>query len=367
MLHEHRGHGALGHAAPLLGLCRARTCFAGLADIDNLAYRAGKFHEVPKRTNEFQEMVAIIHSHLSGDAVITESKMLKDLVSGEEREVDTCIETTTAGYPVIISIECRDHKRKQSVGWVEEMNSKHQRLPTNVLVLASSSGFSKSAITKAKSFGITTVVPGELEPGAFGSEIVGKLDALCMKTFALTAAESRFWVEGTDDSPAETVLAFPTMAIFRADGTAVALAQSLANAMVQKLNVDNDAFRDALGDEKSFTVGTESPHLLDPETGKPHDIFLQAEEPTGPNLRRIERIEVTGPADVVVAEIPLTHRELQAQKAGEFQRTGYAAGLAEFGDGSVLVVATETPTGERRVTTRVIPGRQADKDEDAAS
>lgn len=312
-------------------------------------------------------MVAIIHSHLSGDAVVTESKMLVDLVSGEEREVDTCIEDVAGGHRVIVSIECRDHQRRQSVGWVEEMNSKHDRLPTNVLVLASSSGFTKSAIAKARSFGITTVVPGELEPGAFGSEIIGKLAAVWMKTFTLTAAKVRLWVEETDGRPAEIVRAFPDNVIFRADGSEVAVVQDIANVMIQKLDIDNDAFRDALGDEKSFTVGTESPHLLDPETGEPHDIFLQAEEPTGPCFRRIERIEVTGPADVVVAEIPLTHRELQAQKPWEFQRTGYAAGSAEFGGGSVLIVATETATGERSVTTRVTPGRQAHEDEDAAS
>lgn len=84
---------------------------------------------MPKRTNQFQELVTIIHSHSSEGAIVTESKMLLDLVSGEEREVDTCIETSVAGHSVIISIECRDHARPQSVGWIEEMHSKYSRLP----------------------------------------------------------------------------------------------------------------------------------------------------------------------------------------------------------------------------------------------
>jgi hypothetical protein len=52
---------------------------------------------------------------------------------------------------VIISLACRSHKRKQSVSFVEEMHSKHLFLPTNslVLVLVSSSGFTKQASARA--------------------------------------------------------------------------------------------------------------------------------------------------------------------------------------------------------------------------
>jgi hypothetical protein len=45
-----------------------------------------------------------------------------------------------------VSIECRDRRRKQGVEWVEQMRGKHDRLPTNVLVLVSSSGFTRTAL-----------------------------------------------------------------------------------------------------------------------------------------------------------------------------------------------------------------------------
>ena len=89
---------------------------------------------MPKRTNTFQAVMFAIKQHLAGDATVTESEELIDFISGDKREVDICIKTQVAGHSVIISIECRDHQRPQPVGWVEEMQSKHSRLPTDRLV-----------------------------------------------------------------------------------------------------------------------------------------------------------------------------------------------------------------------------------------
>ncbi|MCJ0895828.1 hypothetical protein MTX38_02065 [Rhodococcus sp. ARC_M13] len=299
---------------------------------------------MPKRTNEFQEIVAIIHSHLSAGATVTESKMLRDLDSGNFREVDTCIESVTAGHPVIVSIECRAHKRPQTVSWVEEMHSKHLRLPTNVLVLVSSSGFTRSAIEKARQFGITTAVPGEIEPGRFGTEVVGKLDAIWMKSFTLTVGKVRLWVEESADRPAEIVVPFLDTSLFFEDGDFAMSAQDLAQGFMSSVDLENDAMRDALGDEEFFTIGRDPATAIEPESGEAVDLYLKKEEPTGNYLRKITRIEITGPAEVTVAEIPLTHRELNG--------TGYSAGAAKLGDRAVLVVATETPSGETSLTAR---------------
>ena len=103
-------------------------------------------------------------TQLLGDgAVVEESKMLTDLVSGEPREVDIYAEGTLAGQTVNIGIECRDHQRKQGLRWVEQMHSKHERLPTNLLILVSSSGFTGPAIAKADSYGINTIAPTQAD------------------------------------------------------------------------------------------------------------------------------------------------------------------------------------------------------------
>ncbi|WP_283377035.1 MULTISPECIES: hypothetical protein [unclassified Rhodococcus (in: high G+C Gram-positive bacteria)] len=270
--------------------------------------------------------------------------MLRDLDSGNFREVDTCIESVTAGHPVIVSIECRAHKRPQTVSWVEEMHSKHLRLPTNVLVLVSSSGFTRSAIEKARQFGITTAVPGEIEPGRFGTEVVGKLDAIWMKSFTLTVGKVRLWVEESADRPAEIVVPFLDTSLFFEDGDFAMSAQDLAQGFMSSVDLENDAMRDALGDEEFFTIGRDPATAIEPESGEAVDLYLKKEEPTGNYLRKITRIEITGSAEVTVAEIPLTHRELNG--------TGYSAGAAKLGDRAVLVVATETPSGETSLTAR---------------
>lgn len=67
--------------------------------------------------------------------------MLTDRMSGGQREVDVVAEGTVAGHNVVISIEVRDHARPQGLEWIEQAHDKHSRLPTNLLVLVSSSGF----------------------------------------------------------------------------------------------------------------------------------------------------------------------------------------------------------------------------------
>ncbi len=118
---------------------------------------------MPARSNEFQRLVFLVKQVLApANATVTESRMLTDRETGDQREVDVCIETDISGHPVTLCIECRDHKRLADVAWVEQMLSKHQRLATSALVLASRSGFSKSARTLARIKGIDLLVYNRL-------------------------------------------------------------------------------------------------------------------------------------------------------------------------------------------------------------
>lgn len=112
---------------------------------------------MPKRTNIFQELVAIIHSRLGSGWTVSESVLLPDGITGEPREVDVVARATVAGYDIYISVECRDHQRTADVTWVESMAKKHEHLPTSKLVLWSRSGFTKSARSKAAALKIDTV------------------------------------------------------------------------------------------------------------------------------------------------------------------------------------------------------------------
>ena len=109
---------------------------------------------MPRRSNMFQRAVYQIQRQLAPDASVEESAMLPDRVHGGTREVDVVIRGSVAGHEVIVSVECRDHKRAQTLGWVEEMATKHSSLPTSKLVLLASAGFSPAAKRKAGLLGI---------------------------------------------------------------------------------------------------------------------------------------------------------------------------------------------------------------------
>jgi hypothetical protein len=104
-----------------------------------------------------------LHERLDCTWQVTESKIFKDSLNGEDREVDIVLESTVGSHSIILSIECRDHKRKADTLWIESMAKKHESLPTSKLVLWSASGFYKPAIVKANKLNIDTISSGPVE------------------------------------------------------------------------------------------------------------------------------------------------------------------------------------------------------------
>ena len=109
---------------------------------------------MPKRSNDFQKLIYLIHHQLAKEAIVTESKFLHDRAANVDREVDIVIEKQVGDYTVTIGIECQGRGRVANVEWVEQMITKHQTLPTNKLILVSQSGFTETARKKARAYGI---------------------------------------------------------------------------------------------------------------------------------------------------------------------------------------------------------------------
>ncbi len=128
---------------------------------------------MPKRTNEFQQLIYAINLQLAKEATVTESKLLRHRLTGAEREVDVVIEIEIGPYRPIIGIECRAHERPQDVEWVEQAHTKHKHL-TDKLVLVSQSGFTPQAKNLAKTLGIETLTLAGAEKVDW-TQIVGKL------------------------------------------------------------------------------------------------------------------------------------------------------------------------------------------------
>jgi hypothetical protein len=112
---------------------------------------------MPKRSNEFQELMHHIYTQMaSRDAEVTESALLKERNRDSEREVDILIEDEVAGVKVRIAVECRDRERKDTVEWIDALIGKYRDLDVQKVVAVSRSGFSQEAIAKASANGIDT-------------------------------------------------------------------------------------------------------------------------------------------------------------------------------------------------------------------
>jgi hypothetical protein len=297
---------------------------------------------MPKRTNTFQAVVLAIKQHLAGEAIVTESEELPDLISGEKREVDICIKVQIAGHPVIISLECRDHKRPQAVGWVEEMQSKHSRLPTDRLVLVSKSGFTPKALAKAESFGIETAVPEDLTETRIG-EIVQGARARLTK-LDLQIERVRVWVTNPDTGEEEVVVTIPGNTVFSdlrvpigsmleiMEAAKPYIMPEFGKLMINAAD-DTNKFEVVINDPTEIAVGS-------PPTNQAW--YLEKIEPT-PHLRRVDRVEITGAAKIIKTPIvPL--------REGKLQNASYSWAETSF-DGSKTVIV-RTKTAEDKITIR---------------
>jgi len=158
---------------------------------------------MPSRTNLFQEVVASVHRHMAGEAVVEESAMLTHRLTGELREVDVVVRGTVAGQPVVIGVEATAAGRPATVQWVEQLVAKHRELETNKLVLVASGGFAGSARRLAESYGVAAIAPDDLDGGDPTYAIVNNLKSLWAKVYSASATTATMRIE--DDAVCDTV------------------------------------------------------------------------------------------------------------------------------------------------------------------
>lgn len=109
---------------------------------------------MPKRSNEFQRLIRRIYEQMANSDLgetVTESAMLVEASTGQEREVDVLLEGKIFDRMMRIAIECRDYSRKQNVTWIDELIGKYKDLAVDTVYAVSSSGFTNSAYKKALS------------------------------------------------------------------------------------------------------------------------------------------------------------------------------------------------------------------------
>ncbi|MBW8244017.1 restriction endonuclease [Muricauda oceani] len=110
-----------------------------------------------RKGRKFEVLVESLEKHaLNKEGVISSPGYLMDEVTNQMREVDVLIETKIGTSNISIVLECRDRKMKQDLTWIEQLNSKLKDINADKIIAVSSSGFSKSALEKAKRYGIET-------------------------------------------------------------------------------------------------------------------------------------------------------------------------------------------------------------------
>lgn len=111
---------------------------------------------MPKRTNTFQELVALLQQTMAvSGSIVTQSAEL--MVGGQLREIDVLVTVDTGISRVKIAVEAKDHKRKLDVTHVEALIGKYRNpdgIPVNQVILVARKGFTKTAIDRAKQVGM---------------------------------------------------------------------------------------------------------------------------------------------------------------------------------------------------------------------
>jgi hypothetical protein len=293
---------------------------------------------VPARSNFFQQVVLLLHRNTAGAPAVEESAMLLHRVTGEKREVDVVIRSTTAGYPLVVSIEATSLRRPADVGWVEKTRAKHEHLETNQLVLVSESGFTPQALDLAAHHRILALAPVDLEGDDPAGEIVNKLPALWPKLLALTPVNIRVHVARPDGSEG-WFKAEPDHTLFFDDGQGITYVSTWVFGMIQKRFLE---IADQIG-LRDIRTDMDSPFWLEAGgvfanvDGQRRDFFVRFDDADPPELHAVTRIEVTGTAHIEVREMPLRHRRL-----GEIS---FAQGQFDMAGKSAVVVVTENDQG----------------------
>src|ERR1700730_5553082 len=99
---------------------------------------------MPRRTNLFQQVVAIVYRQLSDDPP-EESAMVPDETAGTDREVDVLSKAEVAGEEISVGVEATALSRKLDLPGVQALIKKHEKLGTSQLIIVSESGFTEPA------------------------------------------------------------------------------------------------------------------------------------------------------------------------------------------------------------------------------
>lgn len=314
---------------------------------------------MPQRTNEFQTLIALIERQLAQCGVeVTESKMVKDEVIGEDREVDVHLVINDGRETTTVGIECVANKRRADITWVEGRIQKHRDLGTNRVVLVSKSGFTKAARKKAEQHGALTLTVEQAAANDWASlpkSGVGlRIHELQVRSVGIAfphgsqldvevpKGDRSFWSEGAD--PLQTALYEPTG---KRLGTVNEVLENAKSAPAVMTEFERRA--PLSGDEAPLHLDLRFPqgcYWLD-EQGQQHGVVRLSLRGVGRMLKdefpiRRERYRET----LVLSGAAKVDGSLMVVSGVHPSDTQFSVGISPFPRGEAIIIEVEvTPAG----------------------
>jgi hypothetical protein len=301
---------------------------------------------VPQRSNLFQKVVRVLHQEIAAEATVEESGFLVDADTGQEREVDVLIKTVTASHELIVAIEATSTGRKADVSWVESMLKKHEKLPSDKLVLVSEAGFSNSAREKAEKNGATPIAPEDLPEDFDGGDVIHKLSAIYPKSMSLDLLNVEANCDAPNGTGIEKLEPPPTVELFLEDGTRYGTLRDLVAAHFHerflKIADQVDLANVTEKVEKNVTLALTDATVRLQGNGDPQRLCLKPMvEGNSLGLWPVRDARLKAKMTIEAGEIPLVHKRLARVSEA------YSFGEGQVGESKATFVVSQTDDGPR--------------------
>jgi hypothetical protein len=116
-----------------------------------------------KTGHDFEQLIAWIQKSVHKSAKIGVNEKLKDIDTGKQRQIDITIRLSDGPTEFLGIVEVRDRSRPVGAPYIEEVSGKRRSVKADAAFLVSRSGFTKTAITKAKQLGIRALTYEEAQ------------------------------------------------------------------------------------------------------------------------------------------------------------------------------------------------------------
>lgn len=111
---------------------------------------------MPKRSNDFQNLMARIQEAISGpNSKVEESAMVYNRFSEKEEEIDILLTFDGHGHDKVrFGIQCRDHSRPSSPDWIKSLKTQRDGCGLDRMIAVHSKGFTEAAYREADAHSI---------------------------------------------------------------------------------------------------------------------------------------------------------------------------------------------------------------------